>query len=189
MFRRHVTLLPFSLGSRAKERQISAKFPPTAPYGYNLGMQTQSWPDALRPPEPRHIKQLLADFWTELAGLGDLVGRDEQLLAAASTARLRRIVLELMLGLNGIAWPEGTRHLNSYLGESQRAAIQKTLAAPALHGDTWVGQAVALVVIYRWYAPQLVERFQLVYPAELESTTLSTLQESLPDWPLNITTD
>ncbi|MEZ4657359.1 MAG: hypothetical protein R2911_07290 [Caldilineaceae bacterium] len=25
---------------------------------------------------------------------------------------------------------------------------------PAVNGDTWLGQAVALLVIYRWYAPR-----------------------------------
>ncbi len=145
------------------------------------------WPDPLQQPNPAHIQELLATFWETLAGLPELIDRDEQLLCHETTTALRAIVLEMMLALNGIAYPAGTRHLNRYLGASQREAIQKTLLAPAVDGDAWIGQAVALVVIYRWYAPQLVAAMTLIYPQAAEDAALATLGQ-LPSWPLTITT-
>lgn len=144
--------------------------------------------DQLRPANAANVARLLEDFWRTLATLPDLIRRREHLLAAHTTAALRQNVLELMLALNGIAWPQKVAHLNAYLGESQRAALEKTLLTPAIREESWIGQAVALIVIYRWYAPQLVEKFALVYPQELEEATLTQLQE-LPNWPLSITTD
>lgn len=148
-----------------------------------------TWPDPLVQPVAARVARLLVQFWEELGQLPDLLGREEQLLCAAATARLRDIVIEMMLALNGIAYPQGTRHLNHYLGASQRAALEKTLAAPVAGGDAWLGQAVALVVIYRWYAPQLVARFDLAYPQAVEEATLAQLAAALPDWPLAIQTD
>jgi hypothetical protein len=130
----------------------------------------------------------LAQFWRELALLGELLAEDELLLAAESVARLRALALALMLALNGIARPAGTRRLNSYLGDSQRAALAKTLALPRVDTESIMAQAVALVVIYRWYAPQLVETLGCVYPTDQENATWATLTDVLPAWPQTITT-
>lgn len=142
----------------------------------------------LQPADPVRIVDQLAYFWRTLARLPDLVQRQEYLLAANVTAALRQIVLELMLALNGIAWPTDTAHLNIYLSASQRAAIEKTLRAPAVSAESWIGQAVALVVIYRWYAPQLTARYALVYPQAAEEAALAALHQ-LAGWPRTITTD
>ncbi len=151
-------------------------------------MSKHPWPDPLQPVQPDQVAGLLAAFWETLADLPDLVARNEHLLAAEMTAALRATVLRMMLALNGIERPPATRHLNTYLGASQRAAIEKTLLAPAVAGESWIGQSVALVVIYRWYAPQLVEKHALAYPQTAEDAALAALQR-LPDWPLAITTD
>jgi hypothetical protein len=144
--------------------------------------------DQLQPADATNVARLLEEFWRTSATLPDLIRRREHLLAANATAALRQTVLELMLALNGIAWPQGVTHLNAYLSESQRVAIEKTLLTPAIREESWIGQAVALIVIYRWYAPQLVEKFALVYPQALEEAALMDLQH-LPGWPLSITTD
>ena len=47
---------------------------------------------------------------------------------------------------------------------------------------------VALVVIYRWYAPQLVERFDLTYPSSDEEEAWHRLQQ-IPQWPQSIATE
>jgi len=152
-------------------------------------MLEQRWPDDLMRPTQEEVDQLLHEFWLELANLPDLLRRDEYLLTAACTTTLRRYVLEMMLALNGIRYPAGTRHLNTYLSASQRAAIEKTLLMPSVTAESWIGQAVALVVIYRWYAPQLIAAFSLAYDDQLEAVTLARLQADLPDWPSAITTD
>jgi hypothetical protein len=149
----------------------------------------QRWPDELIRPTQENVALLLRAFWLELGLLPDLLKRDEHLLASACTAALRRSVLEMMLALNGIAYPTDTTHLNTYLGASQRAAMEKTLLLPSATTESWIGQAVALVVIYRWYAPQLVAAFSLVYDNRLEADTLARLHGELPDWPSAITTD
>ena len=157
-------------------------------------MTNPNWPDKLRRPEAGEVAALLQAFWQQLALLPDLVQREEYLLCAACTGELRQIVLRMMLALNGIAHPVQTRHLNRYLGASQRAAIEKTLAAPFVGAESWIGQAVALVVIYRWYAPQLAAAYEMAPAAAqsavaMEEETLALLQAALPDWPQTITTD
>lgn len=134
------------------------------------------------------MQELLARFWTELMPLANLIPRSEHLLCAQALTQARATVLEMMLALNGIAYPAGTRHLNTYLGTSQRAAIERTLLLPEVSGEAWIGQAVALTVIYRWYAPQLVAAYAAAYPQAAETAALAVLQ-TLPDWPLAITTD
>lgn len=147
------------------------------------------WPDPLQKPTAAVVAALLTDFWQVLQSLPDLLQRQEHLLAEHLTTRLRGVIIEMMLALNGIQWPTNTRHLNGYLSASQRAALEKTLVTPAVSSESWIGRAVALVVIYRWYAPQLVERFDLVYPQDLETTVWTHLQQNIPDWPLSVTTD
>lgn len=146
------------------------------------------WPDPLRKPTREAVAHLLRSFWECLGRLPELITRREDLLADQLTTQLRGIVLEMMLALNGIQWPAGTRHLNSYLSVQQRAAIEKTMVLPHVSAEAWIGRAVALIVIYRWYAPQLVAHFQLEYPAALEAETWAALQQ-LPDWPLTVTTE
>ncbi len=147
------------------------------------------WPDSLQKPTAAAVAARLTDFWQLLQPLPDLLQRQEDLLAEQLTSRLRGVILEMMLALNGIQWPTGTHHLNGYLSTSQRAALEKTLVAPTVSAESWIGRAVALVVIYRWYAPQLVERFGLVYPQTLEDEVWMHLQRNIPDWPLSVTTD
>ncbi|MFZ4847581.1 MAG: hypothetical protein ACOYL7_00445 [Caldilinea sp.] len=146
------------------------------------------WPDPLQPAAPDHVATLLERFWRTLEQLVELLQRQEQLLAARMTAELRQIVTELMLALNGIAWPHESAHLNSYLSADQRAALEKTLLVPSISTNSWIGQAVALVVIYRWYAPQLVQKFGLASPAEAETQALLKLHQ-LAGWPRSIMTD
>ncbi len=152
-------------------------------------MTTQPWPDRLHKPEVAQVQHLLTVFWQRLLVVGDLVQRNQHLLAHEQIGMLRQTVLEMMLALNGIQCPAGTLHLNGYLGESQRAALEKTLFVSSVSAESWIGQAVALVVIYRWYAPQLVEKFGLAVPGDVEAVTLAELQRQLPDWPLEITTE
>ncbi len=145
-------------------------------------------PDALAAPDPVRVAWLLRAAWGALRRVADCAARDEHLLAAEATASMRSHVLEMMLALNGIARPADTAQLNHYLSADQRAAIEKTLAAPFVSRSAWTGQAVALLVIYRWYAPQLVEKFSLDYPKSLEMETLAFVQQQLPRWPQHITT-
>jgi hypothetical protein len=147
------------------------------------------WPDALEAPEPGDVLALLIAFWHTLDRLGDRLGRGELLLADESVGQLRGIVLQMMLALNGIRRPPTTEHLNGYLGASQRQAMERTLLRTDPGREGMVGQAVALVVIYRWYAPQLAARFSFQEPAALEADVLARLQAGLFDWPAAIATD
>jgi hypothetical protein len=150
-------------------------------------MSTQ-WPDALVRAEADDVAETLSDFWRTLANLPELLLRSEHVLCAELLAELRASVLAMMLGLNGIARPAATRNLNAYLSERQRAAIEKTLILPEPTREGWIGQAVALVVIYRWYAPQLVEEYGVPYPEQAEQATLGALNAALPEWPRSIST-
>ena len=148
-----------------------------------------AWPDKLSPPDPAHVQALLGDYWLTLHRLPDLLNRGELLLAEACTTRLRGIVIELMLALNGIAMPADTLHLNGYLGASQRAALERTLLAPAAESAALLGRAVALTVIYRWYAPQLVEKLHLLPARAEEESTWALLVAELADWPTSLTSE
>lgn len=147
------------------------------------------WPDKLQKPSTERVDELLHLFWSELAVLGKLLAKDEGLLANEQTHQLRQIVLEMMLALNGIKRPPTTSNLNGYLSGDQRAAIEKTMVLPKTEISSWIGQAVSLVTIYRWYAPQLVDRFELSYPSALEEQVYSNLIQQLPNWPHTISTD
>lgn len=147
------------------------------------------WPDPLQPSSAVAVEAHLVAFWQLLQQLPELVQRQEHLLADHLTTQMRGVIIEMMLALNGIQWPRGTRHLNRYLSASQRAALEKTLVTPTVSAESWLGRAVALVVIYRWYAPQLVEKFAITYPQALEADVWQLLQRELPDWPLTVTTD
>jgi len=147
------------------------------------------WPDALSLPEAGQIEVVLTEFWTGLASLADLLVRGELVLAEAALVRQRERIIEMMLAANGIAWPRATRHLNGYLGESQRVALERTLVATGAPRDAFIARMVALTTIYRWYAPQLTERFGVAYPAEAEAAAWATLTALLPEWPLAIETE
>jgi hypothetical protein len=155
-------------------------------------MSKPNWPDLLQPPDRAHIQELIDSFWAELASLADFLPRKQFLLAAEQLHKIREIVLQMMLALNGIQRP-ATHDLNTYLSHNQRTALEKTLILssvdPDQQADGWIGQAVSLVVIYRWYAPQLVAKYRLKYPHELEQRTSATLVNSLTTWPHEITTD
>jgi hypothetical protein len=162
-----------------------------------------TWPDPLSAPDSNDVQKLLTSFWHQLRRLSALLSdvrrqagiaasttvSDENLLAIECVAGLRTIVIDMMLALNGIARPPQTINLNVYLSENQRSALERTLLAPEIGAETWIGQAVSLVVIYRWYAPQLVERYQFAYPADLEAEVWATLRRRIYDWPANISTD
>lgn len=147
------------------------------------------WPDHLAHPDPQRVLELLVAFWAQLDRLPDLLNRGELLLAEQNTTTLRTIVLEMMLALNGIAMLPDTRHLNGYLGESQRKVLERTLLTQGLDGESWLGKAVALTVIYRWYAPQLAEKFGLRPAIAEEEQTWAHLLAKLPSWPRTITTE
>ncbi|MCB0044638.1 MAG: hypothetical protein KDD92_04350 [Caldilineaceae bacterium] len=148
-----------------------------------------AWPDDLEAPAPEFVAGQLAAFWTTLARLPDLLDRDERLLAADLLHDLRAVVIDLMLALNGIRRPPETVNLNRYLSANQRAALERTLTAPSPAGESWIGQAVALTVIYRWYAPQLVAHFDLGYPQAQEDAAWARLRAGIFEWPAAITSD
>ena len=155
-------------------------------------MSTPKWPDALQPPQPAHLQELIASFWVDLATLADLLTREQFLLAAEQVHILRQTILQMMLALNGIQRPT-TRDLNLYLSASQRTALEKTLLQPSAEDESmaeiWIAQAVALVVIYRWYAPQLEAKYGLLYPHEQEKAAWQLLVATLPTWPRQVTTE
>lgn len=151
--------------------------------------QVSPWPDLLVPASTIAVGPLLESFWSDLAALPDLLKREEYILAERLTARLRDIVIDMMLATNGIAYPAGTTHLNGYLSDSQRAVLERTLVAPSQSGETWLARAVALTVIYRWYAPQIAEQFGVQTPDALEAEVLAGLVARLPDWPTVIETE
>ena len=86
-----------------------------------------------------------------------------------------------------MAAPVATPAVNVYQPPAP-VVVEKTLLAPAVNADSWIGQAVALVVIYRWYAPQLATKYELIYPQAAEDAALAHLR-TLLHWPLAIFTE
>ena len=164
-------------------------FDPGGPACAIMPCMSKHWPDQLTRPATEQVTALLTDFWSLLSELPDLVARGENLLCAERLGKTRRVLMELVLALNGIARPQGTQDLNVYLSVRQRQALERTLQTPAPNRDAWIGQAVAMVVIYRWYAPQLVEKYHAPYPSATEQAALQRLSATLPEWPRSITTE
>lgn len=150
---------------------------------------------ATGPPDIGLLERQLGRFWLVLARLPAAVGRQEQLAAHLLLGELHTILIDLVVSLNGGRRPQSISRVNQYLGPAQREAFERSLGLrqtgrQKLAGGSanWIGQAVALVVLYRWYAPQIVERYSLVYPRMAEDTTLGLLGVELENWPAYIST-
>ena len=149
----------------------------------------------LNPPDSSTVDRQLGQFWLQLARLAAVLNRQETLAAYALLTELRTILIDLVVCLNGASRPHAKARINQFLGEAQREAFERSLgnSQPALphasEGSTnWIGQAVALVVLYRWYAPQLAEQHDLSYPQPLEDTVLALLHAEIKGWPAYIST-
>ena len=150
--------------------------------------------DRLRPPDAEIVGAQLDRFWLVLARLPGVLKRCENLAANALLADLRSLLIDLVVALNGASRPHSAARINQYLGSVQREAFEKSLGygrspsgSRALNA-TWIGQAVALIVLYRWYAPQLVETYATPYPQLAEETVLNLLRTQIDGWPAEITT-
>ncbi len=149
----------------------------------------------LNPPDSSTMDRQLGQFWQQLARLPAVLNRQETLAAHTLITELRTILIDLVVCLNGASRPHARARINQFLGEAQREAFERSLGnsqpalPPASEGSTnWIGQAVALVVLYRWYAPQLAEQHDLSYPQPLEDTVLALLHEEIEGWPAYIST-
>ncbi len=147
------------------------------------------------PPDPDVIGAQLGQFWLLLAQLPAVLERRENLAAHALLAETRSLLLDLVVALNGTIRPQSNTRINQYLGPKQRDSFEKSLgkdqthSGPVSHRASWIGQAVALVVLYRWYAPQLSEIFCAPYPQQAEDTVLALLRDRIDGWPAVIDTD
>ena len=150
---------------------------------------------ALGSPDTDLISGQLQQFWLLLARLPAVLRRQEQLAAHTLISELRSLLIDLVVSLNGARRPGARARVNQFLGQAQREAFERTLGygqdsrrSRAGAGFNWVGQAVSLVVLYRWYAPQLADRHSLPYPKRAEELVLALLGAELENWPSNITT-
>ncbi|MYC95447.1 MAG: hypothetical protein F4X14_10795 [Caldilineaceae bacterium SB0661_bin_32] len=150
---------------------------------------------ALGSPDTELIEMQLQRFWLLLARLPAVVRRQEELAAHSLLSELRTLLIDLVVSLNGARRPQTTARINQFLGQAQREAFERSLGYSQVNwrsgagtGFNWIGQAVSLVVLYRWYAPQLAERHSLPYPKRAEETVLTLLSAKLESWPSNITT-
>ncbi|MCL4834715.1 MAG: hypothetical protein KJZ86_19910 [Caldilineaceae bacterium] len=137
---------------------------------------------------PSAVQAGLTHFWHLLASLPGIVNRQEHLAGAALLGSVRGVLTDLVVALNGATRPPSLGRVNLYLGPAQREAFEKTLRLSADYTESWIGQAVGLIILYRWYAPQLVEKYTLAYPQPLEETVLSLLSAEIFGWPAHITT-
>lgn len=130
----------------------------------------------------------LISFWQQLAHLPAALNRQEHLAAVALLQQARLHLTDLVVALNGATRPPSPARINPYLGPAQQEAFEKSLHQTPVFAESWIGQAVALIVLYRWYAPQLVEIYNLAYPTALEETVLALLSSEVSGWPARITT-
>ncbi|MXX26584.1 MAG: hypothetical protein F4Z82_14220 [Caldilineaceae bacterium SB0668_bin_21] len=154
------------------------------------GKQQANWT-----PDSRLIESQLGRFWLLLARLPAVVRRREQLAAYLLLTEMQALLLDLVVTLNGGSRPHTNSRINQFLGPAQREAFERSMGLQPSGrqksvGDcaTWVGQAVALVVLYRWYAPQLAQKHSLRYPHMAEDAVLALLSTELQNWPASIST-
>lgn len=150
---------------------------------------------SIAPPDIETIDRQLTRFWLLLARLPAVVGRQEQLAAHLLLTELGTLLIDLVVSLNGGSRPQTRARINQYLGPAQREAFEKSLGlrnsgrqSDVGNSANWTGQAVALVVLYRWYAPQLAQKYSLTYPRPAEDSVLAYLADELKNWPASITT-
>jgi hypothetical protein len=143
---------------------------------------------ALAPPDVVGVEASLAHFWELLSYLPAALNRCEWLAAARLLENSRQVLIDLVIALNGARRSPSPARINPYLGPAQLEAFEKTLPISQPDSGAWIGQAVALIVLYRWYAPQLVEIHSLAYPDLLERTTLALLSAEVDGWPAMIQT-
>ncbi|MDE0198561.1 MAG: hypothetical protein OXK78_10225 [Caldilineaceae bacterium] len=146
-------------------------------------------------PDSRLIESQLGRFWLLLARLPAVVRRREQLAAYLLLTEMQTLLLDLVVTLNGGNRPHTNSRINQFLGPAQREAFERSMGLQPSgrqksvgDGATWVGQAVALVVLYRWYAPQLAQKHSLRYPQKAENAVLALLSTELQNWPASIST-
>lgn len=151
--------------------------------------------EAFGPPDAGTVEMQLGRFWLLLARLPAAVRRGEQLAAHLLLTEIHALLIDLVVSLNGGSRLQTKSRINQYLGPAQREAFEKSLGLgqsgrqkSAGGGAKWIGQAVALVVLYRWYAPQLTEKYSLRYPQMAEDTVLALLSAELENWPDRIST-
>ncbi len=146
-------------------------------------------PAQLRVPDASYIEALFATYWSTLEAIAELLAAGELVVAEERVTSLRGTIVGMMLAANGIQRPTFKAQINEYLGESQRIALEKTLVAQGMARESIVGRAVALTVIYQWYAPQVVERYGVVEPRVEVQHALQRLAEVVPEWPISIGTE
>ncbi len=145
-------------------------------------------------PDPDLVRAQLVQFWLLLAQLPAVLARQENLAAHALLADTRALLLDLVVALNGAARPRTTARINQFLGPEQLHAFEKgmgmgpTSSERGSPNSSWIGQAVALIVLYRWYAPQLSEIFRAPYPQQAEDTVLALMRARINGWPAVIET-
>lgn len=150
--------------------------------------------DHFGPPDPHLIGAQLGQFWLLLAQLPAVLERREDLAANALLGEARSLLIDLVVALNGATRPRSTARVNRFLGPDQQRAFEKSLglgltsSGAASLKSNWIGQAVALIVLYRWYAPQLCDIFCVPYPQQAEETVLDLMRSRLDGWPAVIET-
>lgn len=147
------------------------------------------------PPRSERVETLLNRFWLLLARLPAVGKRAEHLAAHALLTESRAALIDMVAALNGVARQQSRTRVNRFLGPAQQEAFEKTLgggpsqeARSAPETRLWIGQAVAQVVLYRWYAPQLSQRYGAAYPFRAEETVLALLRQELEEWPAYVAT-
>lgn len=151
------------------------------------GHLAMPWP-ALSPPDPDTVAATLDYFWSSLSRLPAVLNRREHLAAAELLTVVRHALIDLVVALNGAQRPPSVARINQYLGPSQLEAFEKTLCGGEGSEAAFIGQAVALIVLYRWYAPQVVQMYGIANPTALEHTVLALLSAEVEGWPALIQT-
>ncbi len=150
--------------------------------------------NSLSPPDREVVGAQLCQFWLLLAQLPAVLARREDLAAHALLAETRTLLLDLVVALNGATRPRSTARVNQFLGPEQLYAFEKSLGMGRTNSgagtlkSSWIGQAVALIVLYRWYAPQLCDILRAPYPQQAEETVLALLRAQVDGWPAVIET-
>lgn len=148
---------------------------------------------ACSPGQADRVHTDLRGFWLLLARLPAAVNRDEHLAALHLLSQARMTLVDLVAALNGVTRPDTPLRINRFLGPAQREAFERSATLTAgLSAQSWIGQAVALLVLYRWYAPQLIEMYALTEQqprlARLERSILAHLSAQIDGWPARIQT-
>lgn len=122
---------------------------------------------------------LLQEFWRCISLLPSVIGRRERLVAVQGLAVELSLVSELLLLGAGVVRDRGVKHLNAYLPEADRRALEANILPTALSEEALAAAHLRLARLVQQRGPKIAAQHGVDYPTALERVVLETVHAQL----------